>query len=214
MLALLFPIALSPALLVFWLIWQTHDHNSVKALEQNKLTVKRAEEDWSMLMERMSAPVELTPADIEDQANIINDQIANARRWLESRDAMTRIKGAEQLSAYPTEEAENLLVATFLSEREPEVRVAIVRTLAYVKTPQQNTLAHLYGALENDTEEVQMQVLHTITTYVAREPYASKRANEIIGRLKQINELGIVHGVVHTVLQNFLSDQSAQSPQN
>jgi hypothetical protein len=166
-------------------------------------------EDVSLFLEKLNEPPPLTTEEIEEESRIVAEQVAHAREWLESADPKQRLIGAEQLSAYPTVEAEKLLVETLLNDSEPEVRSAAACSLEYIENPDTNTLNDLLQALETDNEEVAVDALNTLTTYVAREPYASGRATEIINKLKLIAESPQLQGNAQTAIENYLADKSA-----
>ncbi len=191
-----------------WFFLKT-DRPSVSTVEPTKKVVKAPVEDLSLLLERMSAPPVLTPEQIKAEARVDDEQVALARKWLESADPRQRIIGAEQLSAYPTAEAEKLLVNALASDHDSEVRSVAARSLEFFEHPEAKTLNVLLRTLEYDKEAVCLDVLNTLQAYVAREPYGSKRARQIIKRLKKIAKSAKLEGDAQTVLQHFLVDQAS-----
>lgn len=180
--------------------------NLAKPAEQ---AVKPTPEDLSLLIERMSAPAPLTPEQIEEDQRIDAQQVARAQEWLQSADPEQRLMGAEQLSAYPTKDAEKLLVDTLINDSEPEVRSTAARSLTYIKNPNSKTLDALQQALQSDNEEVAFNVVNTLTTYIGREPFGSEHAVDIIKRLKQVAKTGQLQGKTRITVQSFLNDQAA-----
>lgn len=53
-----------------------------------------------------SAP---TPEQLKEEADMQKSQVETAGEWLHSPDMQQRVEGAEQLTAYPTRDAEKLL---------------------------------------------------------------------------------------------------------
>ncbi|MDP1614370.1 MAG: hypothetical protein Q8L68_01085 [Methylococcales bacterium] len=203
------PLLIMPAAAVTgWFFLET-DRPPVYTAEPTKKVVKAPVEDLSLLLERMSAPPVLTPEQIKAEARVDDEQVALAREWLESADPLQRIIGAEQLSAYPTAEAEKLLVDALANDLDMEVRSVAARSLEFVEQPEAKTLDALLRTLEYDKEAVCLDVLNTLQAYVAREPYGSKRARQIVKRLKKIAKSARLEGDVRTVLQHFLSDQAS-----
>jgi len=193
-----------------WLILKTDDQPVPTAEPPKKAAkIKIPTEDVSLLLERMSAPRVLTPEQIKEEARVDDEQVELARKWLESTDPRQRIIGAEQLSAYPTAEAEKLLVNALANDLDTEVRSVAARSLEFFEHPEANTLNVLLRTLEYDKDVVCLDVLNTLQSYVGREPYGAKRTKQIVKRLKKIAKSARLEGDSKIVLQYFLTDQAS-----
>ena len=107
------------------------DNQPVLVGEPAANTVNPFQEDLSLRLEKMAAPPFLSPEEIEEAIRTDEEQVAYAREWLESADPHQRVNGAEQLSAYPTAQAKELLVETLANDIDPEVRSAAARSLEF-----------------------------------------------------------------------------------
>lgn len=168
------------------------------------------EEEAAMLMERLGTPPVLTE---EEQAEIIqweNGQMMRAKARLESPDLQERVSGAEQLSAYPSPEAEKLLADALAYDPAPEVQSAAARSLEFFKELNVHAQETLQYAVHSGNEEVAFAALHTLQGYVAREPYRSAKATAIINALKQIADSHAALENVELSLNSFLAEQTPQ----
>jgi HEAT repeat protein len=164
-------------------------------------------EEIAMLLERMAAPQALTQNDIEEEIRMNREFMERARKRLASADSQQRRAGAEQLSAYPNPEAEKLLAQALLDDSEPDVQSASARSLVYIRKPGANALDALQQALQSKSAEVAFAALYTLENYVAREPFRSVAANDILIRLKQAGASSLMQEAVQTAVGNFLDEQ-------
>ena len=144
--------------------------------------------DLSALMERMqSGSLSLTSEQIREEKRIHDEQVEKAGKWLESIDPAERLAGAEQLAAYPTPEAQSLLVKALETDLDPEVRRAAAMSLGYFKTPKEKTIQVLLAAVENPAAEVRSAALETLEQYFADETEErSARSEHIVKGLKAL----------------------------
>lgn len=184
------------------------DSQPVSITEPTADTIKPFPEDFSLRLERMAAPPTLTDEEIEEENRIEEEQVVSAIEWLESADPQQRVVGAEQLSAYPTAEAEQRLVEALANDVDPDVRSTAARSLGLFKQLQAKTLDSLLQALETDDEEVRLDVLNTLQAVVEREPYGAKQARRIIKKLIKIAKSGQLQTNSQSVLSDFLTDQA------
>ncbi|MGR8934260.1 MAG: HEAT repeat domain-containing protein [Gammaproteobacteria bacterium] len=199
---------------------KNNQDSDMSLLEPNTITVPEpavtpkpkialpSPEQFLFLLDRMNAPVELSPEEIKEEARINEEQVNYARGWLESPDPQQRINGAEQLSAYPTRQAEKLLAKSLLNDLNPEVRSAAARSLGYIENPRSKTVSALLAVLNDGNDDIGVDALNTLIAYVAQEPYASKRARFIIKKLRRIAKAKQLLPNTQAVMRDFLADQS------
>ena len=119
--------------------------------------------DLQMLAARVDSGIAApTPVQIEEEARTEKEQIEAASLWLQDADPEQRVTGAEQLSAYPTPEAEKLLAESLANDSIPEVRAAAAQSLDSFEKLEENTLQALLTALEDPEEEVRQSALGTL----------------------------------------------------
>jgi len=160
------------------------------------------------LAERAGSPPPLTPEQIEEDARIDEEQVALAREWLESADPRERIGGAEQLAAYPTPDAELLLVNALATDPDPQVRRAAAQSLEAFEAPTEQTIAALLAGLQDESEEVQMSAWATLEGLVLNEEDDSMRARQIITGLEEKVSSTRLAADTRDAILEFLEDQS------
>lgn len=165
--------------------------------------------DLSVLAQRASNPPVLTPEQIEEDKRIDNEQVALAGEWLRSINPRQRIDGAEQLSAYPTAEAEKLLVDALVTDIAPEVRSAAAQSLAAFERPTQAAVAALLAAVEDENEDVRLSALNTLENIAAGEETGSPRYKKILAGLKKAAKSGRVPSETREAIRDFLQDQTS-----
>jgi HEAT repeat protein len=103
-----------------------------------------------------------TPEELEEEARYDEARVTEADTRLHSSQAEERVAGAEQLSAYPTPEAEQILGNALALDFDPEVRRTAAQSLSAFKKPAEKTVAALLAALEDESEAVQVGALDTL----------------------------------------------------
>lgn len=150
-----------------------------------KVPVKPAPSvDLTSLAERAAAPPALTQVQAQEEEETEEAQVAQARVWLESLNPEERVQGAEQLAAYPTREAEKLLVHALVNDAEAEVRNTAAMSLGYVEKPSEETIHALLAAVEDADEEVSINALSTLEDYLLNEEEGSPGYKKLLGQLK------------------------------
>jgi hypothetical protein len=153
------------------------------------------------------APV--TDEQLAEEKQIVSEQIAEARVWLEDADAQQRINGAQQLSAYPTLEAEHLLVATLATDADAGVRIAAIESLGFIKKPKTATIDALLAAMQDMDEDVRFNAFNTLQTLVNRAETDPKTGKKILAQLKRLMVKGMVDSDSRDAIREFLQDQDA-----
>lgn len=153
-----------------------------------------------------SAP---TDEQLLEEQQVIAEQIEEAKLWLADVDAKQRISGAEQLSAYPTPEAERLLVMVMKTDPDAGVRSAAAESLAFVKKPKPSSIDALLLAMQDMDEEVRSIAFSTLQTIVNRAETEPKTSKLIFGKLKRLMGKGMVDSDSRDAIREFLQDQEA-----
>lgn len=169
--------------------------------------IERQTVDWTALAERLAAPSPLSSEQVEEDERVDAEQVASARRWLESPDPAQRIVGAEQLSAYPTPEAEVLLRQALAADPDPEVRSAAADSLEHFDEPTAAAIASLLSALEDPENPVRRSAFSTLQGLMAEEPADSPTYQEIATGLKRKQASRRVDKKTRRLIADFLSDR-------
>lgn len=163
------------------------------------------------LAEKASSPPPLTPEEIEEDARMDDEQVALARQWLESADSRQRVDGAEQLSAYPTPEAEMLLAGALATDPDPAVRSAAAQSLDAFEHPMEKTIFALLAAVEDENEDVQMSAWAALETIASNEESDSARFKKIVTGLKKKLASPRLAAETKQAILEFLKDQAPET---
>jgi HEAT repeat protein len=143
--------------------------------------------DLQALAAQMSR-AESTPEEIEEEQRVIRQQVETAHGWLNDADSGQRVAGAEQLSAFPTPEAERYLAEALRHDPVPEVRAAAAQSLGVFEKLQDSTVLTLLDSLADREEDVRRNVLYTLeNNYLQLErdsPAAKKLLSDLQGKAK------------------------------
>jgi hypothetical protein len=164
--------------------------------------------DLRGLAESAGQPPPLTPEQLAEDEASEEAQVAAAREWLNNPDPQTRIEGAEQLSAYPTAEAEQLLVQTLTTDQDPGVRTAAADSLEAVEQPKPETVSALVAALDDDSEDVRSSALITLGSILANTEEGSQRQKKIIAELKAKAKSRSVPADTREEIKSLIEDQT------
>lgn len=162
--------------------------------------------DLQMLATRLGGSNAITPEQIEEEKRVERQQVETAGEWLQDADPKRRATGAEQLSAYPTPEAEKLLVKA-LRDSSPEVRAAAAQSLDYFETMQDGTVKALLAALEDPDADVRLGAIGVLETQYQRQESRSPRAKKILAGLRRKAKSPRVAEQTQQAIQDFLRDQ-------
>lgn len=110
--------------------------------------------DLRMLFEQGMAEAVISDEQLEEQRAVEAEQVEAARIWLADADPAERVSGAEQLSAYPTKEAEHYLIDALSADENPDVRAAAANSLSAFKEPDNSIFDALLAALQDSDEQV------------------------------------------------------------
>lgn len=183
-----------------------------RTVSKNKQQDRPSPTELQALAAAVGTPPALTAEQIEEDARIDAEQVALARQWLESAEPEQRVDGAEQLAAYPTPEAEVLLINTLATDPDPQVRSAAAQSLEEFEEPTEQTITALLAALQDENEEVQMSAWAVLERIVSSEEEGSERARTMITDLEQMLTSPRLAADTQQAILEFLQDQSPETP--
>jgi hypothetical protein len=166
---------------------------------------------YGLLAERLQALAQRqpTPEEWEEERQYDREQALALAPDLHDPGAEKRIETAEQLGAFPSEEAEVLLIETLAGDPDPDVRVAAVQSLENFEHLRDETIAGLLGALEDENEEVRMSALTLLETRVSNEARSSVRYKKIVTGLKKKAVSRRTPAGTRRAIRAFLEDQAS-----
>lgn len=153
-----------------------------------------------------------TPAQVREERQMVDRQVAAAGESLRHIDPVERVGGAEQLAAYPTREAEALLVGALATDREPTVRQAAAHSLQAFPTPSAKATAALLAALTDESPAVASSALDALEAYLARQDRDAARYKSLLKDLRRRAKDRAVAKEVRQEISDFLKDQTASGP--
>lgn len=167
--------------------------------------------DYGLLAERLQALAQRqpTPEEWEQERQYNREQALALAPDLRDLDAEKRIEAVEQLGAFPSEEAEVLLVETLAGDPDPDVRVAAVQSLENFEPLRDETIAGLASALEDESEDVRMGALTLLETRVLSEVRSSVRYHKIVAVLKKKAFSRRTPSATREAIRAFLEDQAS-----
>lgn len=139
---------------------RTSDQQNVKQAESTPAAIIPPLE---ILGQGARAP---TLAELAQDAQFNAQQIALAKQRLDSKDLQLRLRGAEQLSAYPSPESEQILRVTLLQADVAQLRQTAARSLALFKQLSDATIDALVVSLSDKDVETRMAVFAALTGVV------------------------------------------------
>lgn len=163
--------------------------------------------DFRELAMQQGGTLEPTEAQLKEEKAIENSQVATAGQWLASANAQQRHDGAEQLSAYPTAEAEKLLLNALSGDADPEVRSTAAESLSAFEPLSTAAIAGLFAAMDDNNQNVQFNALSTLQNQVANEESNSKRYQMIMRGLKKKLKSTHLSEEMRNTVRGFIDDQ-------
>lgn len=126
-----------------------------------------------------------TVEELEDEKRFVDRQVLLAGEWLNSADVKEQVAGAEQLSAYPTAEAEILLASSLTTAFDSAVRVAAAISLQSFPQASAKTLDALLAALADSSPEVQSAATNSLQSLATRLDRRTPRFKKIVVGMKR-----------------------------
>ena len=126
-----------------------------------------------------------TPEELADEQSYRDAQVQLAGEWLNSASVEEQVAGAEQLSAFPTPEAELLLATALTTAFDPTVRVAAAVSLHAFPQASAKATEALLAALADSSPEVQSAAVNTLQSLATRSDRLSTRFKAVLAGLKK-----------------------------
>jgi len=147
----------------------------------------------------------------QEQYEIEQQQIESARQWLTESDEALRIRGAEQLSAYPVREAALALVKALKQDASSEVRAAAAASLSYFvpSKPHAFIINELFSALSDRDQEVASNAFSSLQALITHPDLEAKTATQTVSKLKQLAKKPRLSEVTRQMIEDFLQDQAS-----
>jgi hypothetical protein len=150
----------------------------------------------------------LSAAALEEEKSLKDQQVEAAAEMLRNVDASTRAVGAEQLSAYPTEAAEEHLVNAILSDVDAGVRAAAAQSLMSFKKPREGSVDALLRCLQDADPAVRRNALNTLRSYASHEGDGLTRTQRIFDKLDELAAAKRLAPETQAAVHNYLLDQA------
>lgn len=196
---------------IVWLSWPSLQSffKSQEQQEAEKSKVEFSPVDGAMLLERFETSQQYQPTaeEIEEYSAFENEQIEEAQQWLLDLDAEKRVAGVEQIAAYPSAKAEQLLIETLLKDPSEEVRASAADNLSFVDEPSTAAQDALTRALQDANEDVRNNALNSLQSYVASLDDDNATAKRIVALLKRQLNNSQLSAEMRMEIKDYLSDQ-------
>ncbi len=172
-----------------------------------KKTALASPPDFRFLLERSMAGTVVTEAQLAEERDVEAEQVEQARLWLSDADAAQRLIGAEQLSAYPSQEAEKYLLAALTGDDNAEVRAAAAGSLAAFKEPSGKVFDGLLTALRDNDENVRFNAWSSLEILLNKPELPTKTIKKVQSELARLVKKGRLVGETRDVIREYLRDQ-------
>ena len=147
-----------------------------------------------------------TPAELEAEQQFTAQKIALAKQWLQSADPHQRLVGAEQLSAYETPAAEQLLLHTLLHAQDAALRKTAIESLALYKNLTHATIDGLLKVLQHPEQSTQFAALNTLLQYGARVTLDAHKLQPLLQKIAKTLRTRHLSAAIKRGLTHFLED--------
>jgi hypothetical protein len=189
---------------------QSTAQTAAPALAANPPPTATAPPDLAALAGRLGAgAIPPTPEQLEEERRVEQEQVAFALRALGSPDAGERVGGAQQLSAYPTREAEQHLTRALTGDKSAAVRAAAAASLAFIKEPRPDSIKALLGAVQDRDAEVRDTALQTLAGCLNGLPSNSPAYWRIYRGLAGLAQSGRLAPATRAAIKQLLADFAA-----
>ena len=153
-----------------------------------------------------------TPEELADEQSYRDAQVQLAGEWLNSASVEEQVAGAEQLSAFPTPEAELLLATALTTAFDPTVRVAAAVSLHAFPQASAKATEALLAALADSSPEVQSAAVNTLQSLATRSDRLSTRFKAVLAGLKKQAGNRYLNPETRQAVTEFLADWDSANP--
>lgn len=198
------------ALAAHW-FFQTSKNELYGSMTTESKSTAVSSPDYDLLAERLQALAhrQPTPEEWDEEREYNREQALALDPDLHDPSVEKCIETVEQLGAFPSEEAEVLLIETLAGDPDPDVRVAAVQSLEHFEHLGDETIAGLLGALEDENEDVRMGTLTMLENLVSTEVQGSARYKKIVAGLKKKARSRNTPVETRRAIRAFLGDQAS-----
>lgn len=152
-----------------------------------------------------------TAAELAQERQYDQQQIALAAQRLSSQDSHQRIVATELLNAYQYPEAEQLLTQTLLKDVDPSVRTAAAQSLGLFKQLSATAQTALMAALQDPESGPRLMALDTLLGFAYRSSFDVEKLAALTKKLQQLLRTKHLAPEIHLALQRFIEDQQPVS---
>lgn len=149
-----------------------------------------------------------TPEELEDEVRFDASRVTEADTRMHSSEVKERLAGAEQLSAYPTPDAEQILANALALDFDPEVRKTAAESLSAFEKLSGKTVSTLLSALNDDSEGVQISAWNTLQGLAQQWPNSSPQMKKLLADLAAQAASRRTKPSVGNSITAFLKDQA------
>jgi HEAT repeat protein len=181
-----------------------HAGNPAESSQQTDVV---APPDLRMLLEQEMAEAVETDEQLEEEHAVEAEQVEQARIWLTDADPAERVSGAEQLSAYPTAQAEIYLLAALKEDADDEVRAAAASSLSAFKQADAKIFDGLLAALRDIDENVRFNAWSSLEILLNQPELSPKTVKKVQSALAKLVKQGRLVSETRDVIREYLQDQ-------
>jgi hypothetical protein len=165
--------------------------------------------DGAVLLERYEASQQHqpNPEEIAEEQAFEAEQVEEAQQWLKDLAPEQRVAGIEQLAAFPSTKAEQLMVERLKQDASEDVRIAAADNLSYIEVPSTATQDALILALQDKHEDVRSSAFNTLQAFVASLEDDDPTAKRIVGLLRKQVKSQQVPAATREEIKEYLTDQ-------
>lgn len=206
----LFPLA-GLVLLTLWPIDAVFESvpDCFQAVQQPHPAAVATAPDLQLLFQQTMAGGSAGEQQLDEEQAIIAEQVEQARVCLSDADPAERLVGAEQLSAYPTPQAEGYLLDALKNDDDAAVRAAAANSLGSFKEPGNRVFDGLLLALQDGDEAVSFNAWSSLGILLNRPSLAERTSNNVQVKLRRLLKKAHLTMDMRDSVQEYLQEQQS-----